>query len=290
MPGIKPKLSLINSLIELKDLKTVKKTLLSVTALLKAVITKKKSLARATLSSVADVFLQQEFNAKPLVRDVFNIYKALEDVRDQLDTLYRNELKYITGHWRIPLTEFTSLDESKTIPGTYYGGNLIRRVTDIRQAQFNVTIDYAYDLRGISRERALVDGMLDYLGVNLNPAIIWNAIPWSFVVDWVLRVSQWLNQMKLRNIEPYVVVYRSMYSVKIERQISTFIRVNQNGPSAVTAPVSTLYESAFCRSFFDPNIIRSLTWSDPTFPEFVLASALMASKAKPRYGHSGGVR
>jgi len=283
MPGIKPKLSLINSLIELKDLKTIAKTFNGAKALLKALINSKGSVAKSAVAASADVYLQQEFNVKPLVRDVFNIYKALTDVREQLDKLYRNELKYITAHWQIPLSEFSNGNESKTlIPSDYYGGHLLSRVTTIKEARFCVTVDYAYDLRGISRERALVDGLLDYLGVNLNPAIIWNAIPWSFVIDWLLGISQWLNQMKLRNIEPYTVIYRSMYSIKVIRKIDTFQRVHQNGPEKCTVPVSSLEETAYCRSFFDPNVIRSLTQSDLSLNEFVLASALIASKAKPR--------
>jgi len=283
MPGIKPKLSLINSLIELKDLKTIAKTISGAIALLKGAFTSNGSVARSAVAASADVYLQQEFNAKPLVRDVFNIYKALTNVREQLDKLYRNELKYITAHWQIPLTDFANVSESKTLKsGDYYGGHLLSRSTNIKEARFCITVDYAYDLRGISRERALVDGMLDYLGVNLNPAIIWNAIPWSFVIDWMLGISQWLNQMKIRNIEPYTVIYRSMYSIKVIRQINTYVRIHQNGPEVTTVPVCTLDETAYCRSFFDPNVIRSLTQSDLSVNEFVLASALMASKAKPR--------
>jgi hypothetical protein len=283
MPGIKPKLSLINSLIELKDLRTIGRTLLKGKQLLKAMLSSKKSVSTSAVAASADVYLQQEFNAKPLVRDVFNIYKALRNVREQLDELYRNELKYITAHWQIPLTEFVNVNESKTlIPSDYYGGHLLSRVVSIKEARFCVTVDYAYDLRGISRERALVDGLLDYLGVNINPAIIWNAIPWSFVIDWAFGVSQWLNQMKIRNIEPYTVIYRSMYSIKVNRKVDTFLRAHQNGPEKTTVPVSTLEEKAYCRSFFDPNVIRSLTQSDLSLNEFVLASALIASKAKPR--------
>jgi hypothetical protein len=39
---------------------------------------------------------------------------------------------------------------------------------------------------------------LDLFGANLNPAIVWNAIPFSFVVDWFLKVGDYFDKMEVQ--------------------------------------------------------------------------------------------
>jgi hypothetical protein len=42
--------------------------------------------------------------------------------------------------------------------------------------------------------------LLDAFGVMWDPAIIWNAIPFSFVLDWIWDVSEWLGKWARPNL------------------------------------------------------------------------------------------
>lgn len=44
---------------------------------------------------------------------------------------------------------------------------------------------------------------LDTLGLNLSPTVIWNAIPYSFVVDWFANVGDCLKQYDSNWLSPY---------------------------------------------------------------------------------------
>jgi hypothetical protein len=44
-------------------------------------------------------------------------------------------------------------------------------------------------------------GTLDSLGFELNPGILWDAIPFSFIVDWFFDVGAILNKFRFDTLE-----------------------------------------------------------------------------------------
>jgi hypothetical protein len=62
---------------------------------------------------------------------------------------------------------------------------------------------------------------LDNLGVRLDPAIVWNAIPFSFVVDWVVDVSGFLGSFARDNYPINVVVHDFCHSYKWHKEANT---------------------------------------------------------------------
>jgi hypothetical protein len=278
LPGIKPKVSLINSLIELKDFRSLPRTLSRVRNLFKGLAHGKATL-KELLKSSADSYLQSEFNIRPLIRDLQGIYSAVTGVRAQVERLYANELRYQTSHYRQSLSGlFPSSDVTVLVsPGLYQGFNARRKVS-VGDASLVVTVDYGYHLKGVPKELAHIGALLDSLGVNFNPAIIWNAIPWTFVVDWVFDVSRWLDQFKIRNFEPSTVIYRCCYSIKVRRRIECFAQNSVNGPVSIMVPCSWVTEDSYHRRQFSPHLISSITSSGVNLKEFTLASALFLSR------------
>jgi hypothetical protein len=119
------------------------------------------------------------------------------------------------------------------------------------------------------------------LGVNLNPAIIWNAIPWSFIVDFVLGVSQWVSQFKETNMEPVTVIHKYLYSVNMRRNIdiTTTVKINASHvgtPS--THQVVNFEESAYRRVSGLPSITSALTSTGISPSEFAIGSALVINR------------
>lgn len=118
--------------------------------------------------SLSDLWLEFWFGWKPLVTD---IYKACEVFdRDIPNATY-------SGSASLPLS-FRSAPEG-TPYGTYFSGegrHSIRVQIDVRLVNPNVHL-------------------LNQFGL-LNPAVVaWDAIPWSFVVDWFANVSAYLGSI-----------------------------------------------------------------------------------------------
>ena len=330
LPHIKAELSSVNSIIELKDLLTIRHTLAHCRDLLrniervarhgrKALGPNPFSLIRRSfdpyygltlrelLHSTADGYLQAEFNVLPLISDVCAIFRACASLSKRMNRLVteqgRRRVKHFSHTW-LP-SQFTSANSTirnvgyslgqfagdfGLVSGYYpvvpkrqfaYTVDITREVIVDTPAVFHATIDYNYYYTQYQLEHARVLGFLDSIGVNLNPVIIWNAIPWSFVIDWVFGINRWLDGRKTLNMEPVIAINRYMWSWKYHRRIR--IRVSDTLTSGAKIINNTylpdLYEEAYRRDVALPSINNSLFGSGLSADELSLGASLAITRS-----------
>jgi hypothetical protein len=248
LPAIKSELSLINSLFELKDFKTLPRSLKSIVDTLNTLKVGTISLnlhrigayTKATLRQLlrggSDAYLQQQFNILPLLSDIAGIQSALSKSEKAINDLVARSGRVQVRHFAYNYNELKDTPEEKSasyymypvggpygVPAAflqYTAGYCTRNVSN-HPSVFHAQIEYNYNYTQYQLAHAQVLGLLDSFGVNLNPAIIWNAIPWSFVIDWVISVSKWLDQFKVQNMEPKINIRRYLWSIKRERYVFT---------------------------------------------------------------------
>jgi len=307
LPLIKSELSLVNSLIELKDFKTLPKTITNIKNFTRDVLGNKTwrgtgATLRRLTRTASDGYLQASFNLIPLYSDLRGIYTALTATKKRLNALISGQGHTQRKHFRLALTVPDTVGEQQTFvgPTAGYGTDphvVVSKVaskatryvyTDV--STFHAEIEYNYNFTQYQLEHAQVLAFLDALGVNFNPAIIWNAIPWSFTVDWVLGVSQWLNNRKTLNMEPLINIHNYLWSWTGRRRILVYrslarpliyhdIEADEysNYKPAVPLPVTT--ESAYKRFVGLPNAGSILT-SGLSLKEFSLGAALVLVREK----------
>lgn len=312
LPGIRPRMSLVNSVYELKDFKSMARGLLSASKTFKRMLTHsanlkldaktrlRRILQREALSfqdrsytlkrivrGAADGYLQWMFALAPLVRDIDSVRESIKRVPVQVAQLLDREGKDSNRHWRFSLSDtYASKTESYESGALPYGVKnrfVYKRYTNYVSPCLNVSLAYTYKLRDWERQEAALRGYLDALGVQVNPAILWNALPWSFVVDWVFGVSQWLDQFKIRNIEPQTYIQRCCASVHVQRMVRTTYQSIPDpafGCGTNEIPVCQVDEEAYYRFPCWPDIVRSITESGLSSTEFSLAAALGAARLK----------
>lgn len=233
LPSIKAELPLLNSVYELKDFKSLPGLLKRSQGLIKA-ITKGKtllSLGNKTLREVsrqsASWYLQQQFNIMPLLSDIIGIYRVLSRTEARLNDFITRAGKRQVHHFQWIIPEYTdSYDppESTGYPPHPYALDSLdsygcdRKVT-YKPSKFHAEIEYNYNFTQYQIEHARLLYYLDSLGVNYNPAIIWNAVKWSFLVDWVVGIGRYLDSLKRANMEPLINIHRFLWSIKRERTI-----------------------------------------------------------------------
>jgi len=254
LPGIKAELSLINSIIELKDFKSVAKTAANAAKLaVKRGFTMRQQFRRAYRSirrivnnnvpieaTAASLHLQLQFNILPLISDVIAIRNAIARTEEQVRKLVNRAGIPQTTHYTRRLSAEATIEDSS---GEYV---LVRQPEDLNlnflqyqrvylsrksvpdESVFHAEMDYSFEFSKWQVEHAQLLGLLDGLGVNLNPAIIWNAIPWSFVVDWLVGVSRWLSDRKTLNMEPRINIRGYLWSFKRSRWIYPWAVVKRN--------------------------------------------------------------
>jgi hypothetical protein len=150
-------------------------------------------------------------------------------------------------------------------------------------AAFNATMEYSYTLPSMSEDEYVFKGFLDAIGVKFTPRIIWNAIPWSFVVDWVADVGQYLDNFGTRNVEPVLNIHRYCYSAHVKRTVSTYINTQYNSPlgGAGDVPLCTVTEDAYTRkvnALVSTDMYRLVRLSGLDLNKIALGAALFGTR------------
>jgi hypothetical protein len=254
------------------------------------------------LRTGADGYLQASFNILPLLSDICGVQAALIETHSAVNSLLQGEGQEHNGYYTSSYFPTEYKKESSSTPftisddngysnghcGVYGGmglGCLLKRQYEVPKASFRARIKYRYYYSDFQRQHAQLLGLLDALGVNLNPAIIWNAIPWSFVIDWIVNVGNSLDSLKIMNLAPQLSVTGYMWSVKYKREIhSTIESYTTPPPGCLPVPLTRLpvvYEHAYKRKVGMPQV-SSLATSGLSLKEASLGVALAITRRKPR--------
>jgi len=303
LPYIKEQLSLVNSLIELKDFKTLPKTFRELVRFTRNFARefeyRKGMTLREMLRLAGDAFLQWKFNISPLISDIMGIYRSLVGLEARINDLVSRAGRPQTRHYAFRWTEFPNVSETSplyTPVGVYDDVVRVGPVNGMKQIRtvsyapstFHAEIQYNYNYTKYQIDHARLLSTLDSLGIKVNPGIVWNAIPWSFVVDWVLRVGDYLDSFEVRNMEPQINILKYLWSVKRSRRILV-----SRGISDVTA--GDWVTPDLGKQYYYPAVQQtcykrvcelpsksSIESSGLNSTEFTLAAALVVSR-KRRY-------
>lgn len=290
LPGLKPisNVSLINSLIELKDFRSLPHSLKNIpklirsTAELLGIISQKRKLSKAkTLRNIlrmaADGYLQAEFNILPLLSDISAVSTAIQTVRSRLRQLVQDANRPIKRYHSFDLGDYydDAGSDSWTMnkPAWLVQNPSANRYTSYTVRRFTAIMEFSYSLPSWVTEDSLMGALLDLVGVNLNPRIIWNAIPWSFTIDWLANVNSWLDNWRTRNIEPIVDIRGFCWSTHARRVVNTSVTTSSNYPAV------ELVDDVYKRVVPERSALYAqLVTSGLSPKEFSLAAALGLSR------------
>jgi hypothetical protein len=128
----------------------------------------------------------------------------------------------------------------------------------------------------------MLRGALDSLGFELNPNIIWDAIPFSFVVDWFFDVGSICERFKFDTLELPIKLEDSYLQNKETMVIDC--RTHNNGIAGQVPPSdyagSHRVEKFFQRVPAGPSyqIATDQGWKTPTRNQLGLALSLVLGK------------
>lgn len=304
IPNVKADLQALVSLYEMKDILSIKGSIKNVSKWYKAIRHRlsgakmSKPIGHMTARTGADIYLQGMFNVKPLIQDICGIYHTLTTYQKRLNDLISRSGKLQVARFacnlkeqigsvyeRNPNPQLVTVKGAGTweyAPGFYYND----RTVTTHSAVFRAHMQFRYYYSAFQRENAFILGLLDAFGVNLNPRIIWQVIPWSFVIDWVFGVGRWLEQFEVKNLEPRINVLQYCWSVKKTRSIITrcIYTANRYYGQGGNHPPSCTYlpqvdETSYRRGI-DPPSGSSFTTSGLSPTELSLGAALLITRRR----------
>jgi len=231
LPSFQEKNSLINFVLELKDLKRIpdlwgKHSTSVLDAERKAnrfaksiVKTDNKrealsGLVRSTIRKLADAHLQWSFGLAPFVSDVSSLVNGLASFRKKVSDLQGGENKVITRHYTCRLP-FISLPAESVLYDESNGSYQIRlKPTFVKIPRYHASCRFRYSLPDLTQKGNQVKALLDTLGVRPDLTIPWNALRFSFVLDWLVGVGKFLHGYSVDNLPIPVVIEDFCHSVK----------------------------------------------------------------------------
>jgi hypothetical protein len=185
----------LNFLLELKDFKeiislatgrTLKKILHQLRRMSQTAASEGLSLSRLgrTLNDIANVgstaLLTDALFIKPLISDYLTFMDQIWNLAGeaQQDFANRGKLRQ-SSHY----TE-TLYEEDNTVPGI---NNLYYiRTGDRTKVDYTATLEYRYNYRLRSKWQAIKR----YWGLGATPEVIWNGIPFTFLLDYILSIGK----------------------------------------------------------------------------------------------------
>jgi hypothetical protein len=322
LPSMRPNVSLLNSLVELKDFRGLVRGLLSKGGFLKSLFQGKHTLrevrellinriktARLQLSllkrgnrnallreldAAVAAYLQWKFAVSPLISDLQGIRAALAGLEKKMNNLISREGKPRRHHFTSGVTPLLDWESQDTFNMGYplypdvYGISEIRTARGSASSQFHAEIEFNYNFTQYQREHARLLTLLDNLGINFNPKIIWDALKYTFIIDWVIGVGQYLDQFKTSNMEPQINIRKFLWSYKVFSRTDWSKRIGFDPGGAYQAmytpqwtPMPSVSETAYKRRV-EGISVSSVLLSGLTLNEFSLGAALVYARRRRR--------
>jgi hypothetical protein len=322
--------SLVNFVLELKDLKhmnpvgSIKRIIKGRPALvaLSGGRSSRRRFVKELTSRLNGAALNASFGIAPFVRDIVSIYDELTTLSAKLARLKRGAGKVQTRHYKrvIPVSPGVFPDNKWTSEGAFAGFNwptnfkndtlLGSGVRDkvfiahkgrwILRPVYHATWSYIYTLDSMSDIEETIRTHLDALGVRLDPGIVWDAIPFSFVIDWVVDVSGFLHSFARNNYPIHINSGDFIHSYAWHKEVATHMLMNDAGISTFTpiayGPLDPVYKrdrtdgAAYVQVYYGSRsyynrvkAVPSLHTAQvrgPTIRQAALAGSLLLSRKK----------
>jgi hypothetical protein len=194
-PSLEGDVSLTNFLLELKDFKHISRLFSKINDISKR---------------LSEGHLTWAFAIKPLISDLSAIWSNLinyeEKLRDFLERAKLPQKRYYSED-----VDLDDVNPSWTDADGYYEYRWRQKGKLTRVA----TMSYTYELAEIKSEIMRLKALRAMLGLRLTPSVIWNAIPFSFVVDWVVNLGKFLESREDDLLEPDVTISDYSLSCKV---------------------------------------------------------------------------
>lgn len=237
----------------------------------------KHATRKDVVNTIPGKFIAYKFGWRPTVADLTDLIDGVLKLRMKLKAFEDQLGKIVQSSSGVTL----GLPTSATGTITYPSGNHSVTYTASCTRKCSTFIAYAPQPLAVMGPMDLIlRGLLDSMGFELNPRIIWDAIPFSFVIDWFFGVGSWLSRFKVDALELPIVLVDAFCQYKEETNIEwQWLRANDG--TYTTRPRSA--GATFRRSFFhrmpiypDFASLTGLGWKMPTLNQAALGVSLAA--------------
>ncbi len=234
---------------------------------------------RGLVSNVAGAHLNYSFGWKPFIGDIQAMISVVTGIERRLDDWIKSVGKTIKRRATVKIVKF-GLSEYLT---NYVDTGFDCEYRGAYEGTVTGHIQYRpLPIKEIVNLHRTILGLLDGLGVELNPRIIWDAIPFSFVVDWFLGIGGMLERFKVDTLELPIKLEESFLQYKETVRVESRVKDHWNTSNypAYFYPGVSSVETLFHRVPTAPSTstLSSLDWHAPNPRQLLLLLSLGLSR------------
>lgn len=190
---------------------------------------------RGRMKVLADTWLNAQFGWRPFLGDLRNFYKAYVTMDEWYQQLVRENGRWVHRKGRVEKNikkEVVYSSSSQHMSTPNFGGHpawcpsglrsnsLVTRFTSQRvwfEAQFRY---YVPEIESVGFRRKAIAHLF---GLDVNPAIIWELIPWSWLVDWFTNLGDLITNQSTGLLSNLTAKYAYLMGHRVERlQVTSF--------------------------------------------------------------------
>lgn len=232
----------------------------------------KKNLSVA--KNVAGANLNVNFGWKPFLGDLQKIVNILDTTRREI-AAFEKSCNQIFHRSKVMVSEATNVSGGNQYLAetrTEWRADLTRTV----EAHLVYRAVPPGQLKGLKKTLAT---LAESLGFELNPRIIWDALPFSFILDWFFDVGSFLNMYRIDTYK-LPIVYVDSYlqykqTLKIESNTQICYGRSDFSPWPRSQAVVGTYDYFHRMPILpDYTTLSGLGWKQPTTKQIVLLLSL----------------
>lgn len=242
-PSFGGDMSIINSVLELRDFKRVATSFWGLVGKAKGprgipwwdilVGAGKKD---STLQRLSKTLLSYKFGYESLYRDIVSLISCMSGFNQRYSELVRRANTPQQAYFGVNIAGTDTSGSTTEYEVGHTGYSFFTSPRGYSQIiehpskgiRYHATLRYRYPLPAEllaagGRNKAL----LDRLGVQKNPAIVWNAIPFTFLIDWLVDVGSFLGRLRTDNVRFQFECLDFCHSAKLEKTVTLNLGHNQ---------------------------------------------------------------
>jgi hypothetical protein len=236
---------------------------------------------RKTANRVAWVNLAWQFAVKPTLADAKSIATIIDSIKSTLSELIRKGDQLQRRHYKRPC-DIVDLPARAVLSTSQRNGNFwvryARRFEWMQRPVYHASCLFSYDTKRLRASLGMVDAMIHSFGVTRMASVIWEAIPYSFVVDWFVSVGDLIESLEDSILDPLpIVIHDYNHSIKYEWKTILEAEMSVNSLSSFYATIdfAQRQSSVYERRRDVPSLFDSLSARTPSLNQAGLGLSLI---------------
>lgn len=178
-------------------------------------------------------FLLYSFGIKPLIQDLISFWTLMSVLKKRLQYLKRNNGRPIRERFAYTPNVPIGAETLYGNPANDY--RVLYMKVEKYQCRMRVSADVVRVVEGLDEPLSLLTAALESLGFFNPVKVMWNVIPFSFVIDWFLKIDSYLDLLKRPTFQQSVRFSNTCWSIDEMGVVLATADFPAAGPRFVTA-------------------------------------------------------